>query len=75
MAFGGPNLHLSSNNLLNLPKCLPSRDDVTFVLGFSMCKMVLKYCKGPRQGLLSPCLLFYPNIMDNCGQIMFRRII
>jgi hypothetical protein len=75
MAFGGPTLHPNSNDLLNFPKRPPSRDDVTFVLGFSMCKMVLNYCKGERQGLLSPCLVFYPNIMDNCGQIMFRRMI
>jgi hypothetical protein len=75
MTFGVPTLQTSSNDLLNFPKRPPSRDDVTFVLGFSMYKMVLNYCKGERQGLLSPCLVFYPNIMDNCGQIMFRRMI
>jgi hypothetical protein len=75
MAFGGLTLYPSSNDLLNLPKRRPLRDDATFVLGFSMCKMVLNYCKGAIHGLLSPYLVFYPNIMDNCGQIMFRRMI
>jgi hypothetical protein len=42
MAFGGPTLQPSSNDLLNLPKHSPSRDDVTFVLGFSLCKSEIK---------------------------------
>jgi len=42
MAFGGPTLQPNSNDLLNLPKCPPSRDDVTFVLGFSMGKSEIK---------------------------------
>jgi hypothetical protein len=74
MFFGGPTLQPNSNDLLNFPTRPPLRDDVAFVLGFSMCKMVLNYFKGARQ-VLSLCLVFYPNIMDNCGQIMFKRII
>jgi hypothetical protein len=42
MDFGGPTLQPSSNNLLNLPKHPPSRDDVTFFLGFSLCKSEIK---------------------------------
>jgi hypothetical protein len=42
MAFGGPTLQPSSNDLLNLSKRPPSRDDVIFVLAFSLCKSEIK---------------------------------
>jgi hypothetical protein len=42
MAFGGHTLHPNSNDLLNFPKRPPSRDDITFVLGFSLCKSEIK---------------------------------
>jgi hypothetical protein len=42
MAFGGRTLQSNSNDLLNLLKRLASRDDVTFVLGFSLCKSKIK---------------------------------
>jgi hypothetical protein len=66
-------MQLSSNDLLNLPKRPPSRDDVTFVLGFSLCKSEIKvnclklFCKRARLGLLTPNLVFS---LILCGQTM-----